>query len=185
DGTPIPGWPRTVLTVRPNVIGADIPMGGIVVDDLDGDGTPEIVYQFREALGVLRADGTPVPGFPLLRGCNSFGGACFEGPVAVGDVDGDGLKELAVIDSSSWLPKVKVKQSLDLWDLAGHSKPGWPKIVARARVVRSAPILADVDGDGRLDLIANSNVPKKLRVYNGAGSPIGAKPKMLESERFR
>src|SRR5262249_14976281 len=61
-----------------------------------------------------------------------------------------------------------------------------PKTIAKARVPRSAPILADVDGDGRLDLIANTNIPTKLKIFSGAGRGIRVAPRrMAESPRFR
>jgi len=73
-------------------------------------------------------------------------------PPAVGDLDGDGIPELAACGWSSGM--------LHVWDSKGNIRPGWPKNVNIDGVgtpnIWSAPVFADVDSDGRMEVFINA-----------------------------
>lgn len=88
DGEPLPGFPRA------------LPDGGLLdftVVDLDGDRRPEVLIPGAEALFAVAFDGSTVRRFPKLTG------APLTGPPAVGDLDGDGLLELAAVNEDGIL----------------------------------------------------------------------------------
>ncbi len=86
DGTILPGFPVLILDSQ----GAAVPLrSSPCLVDIDGDGTPEILIgdQIGRLHGI-RADGAPLPGFPV-RADNAI-----EGAPAAWDLDGDGLTEI-------------------------------------------------------------------------------------------
>ncbi|MBK8979914.1 MAG: VCBS repeat-containing protein [Planctomycetes bacterium] len=137
DGRPVPGWP---VSLGGNNIG-----GSPVLADLDRDGLPEVIVQERASprgrLHVLRGDGTPLgAGFPYVLDHVPAG------TPAVGDLDGDGWPELVTISY----------RSLHALRLDGTPLPGFPidvTTVYRASFSYQSPVLADLDRDGRLDIV--------------------------------
>lgn len=115
----------------------------VVAADLDGDGRPEILAAERAypigRLHVLRADGSPLPGWPFTMD---------HVPAltpAVGDVDADGSPEVVVASYTS----------LYVLSAGGTVEPGWPvqaSSVYGANFSYQSPALADLDGDGRLEI---------------------------------
>ena len=86
----------TLVTTFHN--GAYSGLGAPVLADLDGDGQLDILFVASTRLWALRADGTDLPGFPISVSCrNDPPAPCFEGDIAVGDMDGDGSPEIALI----------------------------------------------------------------------------------------
>ncbi len=67
--------------------------------------------------------------------------AVFAAPVAA-DVTGDGVPEIVAV---SW------DHSVWVWDLGGHTKPGFPLFVADT--LWASPAIADLNGDGRRDIV--------------------------------
>ncbi len=155
DGTPM-------ATINPSGFA---PQGTITLADLDGDGRRDLVYSAHVSVRALRSDGTTIPGFPITRGCqNLLQSPCFEDEVAVGDADGDGRPELAVIATDA-----RHRQYLHLHDADGTSRHRFPrKISHRQRVVDNLPIMADIDGDGTLEVAFNDDA-SYLSVYDGGG----------------
>ena len=152
DGTPLPGFPRT-LGVHSSALTLD---AYPVVADLDGDGQPEIVTATDgcEVFVVSRA-GTPRPGWPLrLPGHPSpYGSSC--GPVAVSDVDGDGLRLEIVLSA-----KDGELAELHVLDPDGREPPPWPVSWTGRRRYDGAggAAIADVDGDGAREIVASGPV---------------------------
>jgi hypothetical protein len=128
---PLPGWP-VFLTVQ----GA---RSGPVAADVDGDGKPEIVTVALDGrVRVLRADGTMAPGWPKVT--RAFGTGSTP---AVADLNGDGRDDVVFGGTDSLLYAVSG---------TGADLPGWPR--ALGAQVLSSPVLADVDGDGSLEIFA-------------------------------
>ncbi|MFN3763837.1 MAG: hypothetical protein ACK4WK_11645, partial [Anaerolineae bacterium] len=146
--------------------------------DLDGDGDLEIIIGTDITGGGVLPDGyRPTDGgFVLILDKDGhklarrqMNEAIYSSP-AVGDVDGDGRKEIFVGTGTYWYLQGKytqpyvygfrVNMSGAEWVL--EDLPGWPRPVAYPGM--SSPALADLDGDGDLEIIIGSG-------YNGMSGP--------------
>jgi hypothetical protein len=141
DGTVLPGWP----VVQTPATTAFFGFGAAALADIDDDGNAEIIASSDDsgnslfALKAYHHDGSAVAGFPKPT---ADIGAFASNTAALGDVDGDGLLELAWIDK---------KSNLYLWDLAGSAaaKMQWPMFHHDA--THLGLNLNDVDNDGVSD----------------------------------
>ncbi len=150
------------------------------VEDLDGDGDYEIVVgAFDGHVYVWHHDGTLDPGFPVMLwqdGDEDFG-RILSSP-AIGDIDGDGQVEI-VLGSN------QVRNSMgSFWALhadgnahsGGPFKDGFPVKLLTVELlpligvgVFVTPALADVDGDGDVEISVAGNVGPPL-IYDGDGN---------------
>jgi MYXO-CTERM domain-containing protein len=188
--------------------------------DLLGDGTIEILYASEPIGGVVdlrvvHPDGSPVAGFPV-----SFFGREDTCPV-VGDVDGDGAREIVVVGGTTATIGVliydvdgtlerEVQVAADgapaLADLNGDGileivlqsngalavvrgegdlLPGWPVAPLGDWMGNSSPVVGDVDGDGRPDVVFTTQFPADtsngfLHVYGADGVSHPRFPKALK-----
>lgn len=193
DGTPevIVGRGSDKLTVY-NRLGSVIwlrnPFGGIgelrtlAVADLEEDGRLEIVV--GQAAGVnsrqvnvLEPDGTVRPGWPARRSAEpGFGGGMWNANVAVGDMNGDGVKEMFGANGSHYinafdrngnqLPVNGIYAPRQFWSEVGVAVDnaaelrGWVNcgVEHRPDFGASTPVIADVNGDAVPELIVVGNV---------------------------
>lgn len=102
-----------------------------------------------DAWGDFAYDPLYTPGYPKPAG----------GPVqcspAIGDIDGDGINDIAVGSND---------QKLYMWLSGNNSWKGYPT----GGIVKSSPALCDLDGDGKLEVIVGSE-SGRLFVFNWLG----------------
>jgi hypothetical protein len=133
-----PGWPRS--------FSGHWMISSPALTDVDQDGRLEIVCSDLESgLGsvyLLRADGSlyndqwPVtlPNVPAVT-------------PSIGDIDQDGFLDI-VVNST---------REIYAFDLQGNLKPGWPFGNNLTKFSFQSPILADLEGDGALEIITEGH----------------------------
>ncbi|MHC4478944.1 MAG: FG-GAP repeat domain-containing protein, partial [Planctomycetota bacterium] len=132
--------------------------------DLDGDGQLDIVVgAMDQHIYAWKGDGSPVDGWPVLASDLNQPdpkGARIVSMPALGDLDGDGSLEVVVGTNEvyDWSGRVYAFSNngtiLSGWPVRVPSViPGGPEVLPLVgQGVPSAPALADVDGDGTLEV---------------------------------
>ncbi len=171
DGTIQPGWPVTMNGLSPSfvpVVGTGTPQNPVLLD-LNGDGKLEVsmagvsTHQF-----VWNGDGTKYSGHDYLSiafgsGTNSGGtdARVTVGDFSVGDVDADGKPDIVSTGVDARIVKAILYPGeihpFDHLVSAWHGSTGayltpFPR-VTEDWMFASAPILADVDGDGIPEMV--------------------------------
>ena len=110
------------------------------------DGNLELIVSDPAANTIHCYDltGRELPGWPVSTQAD------LAGPVALGDLDGDGYPEVFAQDASGRLHR---------WNRNGVEPTGWPVAMTDRFGIyalggRGSPVIADVDGDGAPDVIA-------------------------------
>jgi len=163
NGTPLPGWPIAVgANVRSTAALADL--------DPTYHGLEVIVGVQDGSVQAWHADGTRVPGWPVQAG--NFVERCAP---AVGDVNGDGFLEVFV---GSWYDCGATSTGgIYAFDRNGAPLPGWPKLTSTHTSVIASPALADLDGDGSLEIIVGTyETTGKMYVWHHDGSNMAGWP---------
>ena len=168
---------RQATTVDPKaIIGV---FGTPIAADLDQDGSLEVIATgWDRYLHVWNLAGQERPGFPTF-----VHDTIWSSP-SVGDLDGDGLLEVVFGFDCDGVPGqwcfphrggyvAVVRED-------GHWVPGWPRFVP-GQVVWSTPALADLDGDGGLDVVVgtgNMDMPggQQVIALRGDGTDLPGWP---------
>jgi FG-GAP-like repeat/Subtilase family len=143
-----------------------------VLADLQGSGKEAIVFGDSDGrVHALNGHGHELPGFPVYtnktqvtkphKGVDPGHEPLFTN-LAVGDLDHDGKQ---------WIVGTSSSGRVYVWDSHGHRRSGWPKAldtgVSKPTIPRPAspftrlpimgasapPVLADLDGDGKLEIV--------------------------------
>ncbi len=127
------------------------------VADVDGDGVLDI-FTGREEVYGFHADGSELrDGDGQSRTLGVWSSASlqdfprwgFMASPSIGDLDGDGRLEVVDVSFTSG--------TLYVWDSLGHIRPGWPRTLVNGTAAAIAsPLLADVTGDGRLEIMVQA-----------------------------
>ncbi|MCB9562315.1 MAG: VCBS repeat-containing protein [Kofleriaceae bacterium] len=149
--------------------------GSPVLEDLDGDGTLEIVVGAMDAhVYAWHHDGTPVAGWPVLLQDGDQRTRIVQTP-SIGDIDGDGAPEIVVGTNEDYNGLGK----LYALEADGSRVAGWPIALPTQSVLPvvgtglpNNTALADVDGDGVVD-VAACGIVAVPEVVRGDGSVVG------------
>ena len=143
SGTPVAGWPKDTNGVT---------NASPTLADLDGDGTLDVaIATFGSAhlpgkpggsVYAWHGDGSPMKGFPTA----SDGGVVVGQMVTV-DLRGDGGQDLLVA-TGALITAIDGATGEHLFHLAEGANVGF----------QNAPVVTDVEGDGRLDVLAAGTV---------------------------
>ena len=146
-------------------------MSSPVVGDITGDGTPEIVFGTgtyygnpascgsgipplrKRAIYALRCNGTLLPGFGV--------GGMLTGEVktspALADLDGDGVLDVVVTDLDC---STGSAGNFNVYAFKGTGALMWktkPKAYSGANLSAGEPVVGDVVGDGKLEVLVPTN----------------------------
>jgi len=161
DCTRRPGWETAAL--GDGILAYEyLPRQAPAVADLDHDGQLEIIVATHDGwIRAYKADKTVLWAFDYTQGA-----VLFASEPAVGDIDGDGALEVVF---GTYVP---MQQDSDrdgpvgVWGLEadGTVMPGFPLPVSTPGV-RVAPTLADLDGDGDLEILV-ATLPGQIFVWD-------------------
>ncbi|MBN2054103.1 VCBS repeat-containing protein, partial [bacterium] len=142
--------------------------------DLNGDGKLEIIFGgYDNNVYVTTWQGDAFPGWPVNLGTDVFSSP------AVADLNGDGTAEIVIaLKDDSADPQYG---RILVFDSSGNVKPGWPRETPGQ--VYPSPALADLDGDGDLEIILgcgnyNGGDPARSRLFalNADGTDVAGWP---------
>ena len=169
DGTWLEGWPRHVFdTVWASPVVADLDRDGLleVIAGVDSHDNPYYHSINGGALYVFRHDGTPFGNFPKYTQEN------FESTPALVDLDGDGYLDIVIGGGSVYKPG-SAGYRVHAFNRHGNELPGWP--VAVGGHVTGSPAIADLDGDGRPEVVVGS-WDGRFYAWRGDGTLVSGWP---------
>jgi len=169
DGSDLPGFPLQ-LDRRGGWLGKPAATTEVLCD-FDKEGTLEIAFTMcSDSIAcVVNCNGQFLPGWPKNIGPDNF----WTNPVSVGDIDKDGYFDIVALS----------RNHLYVWNSEGQDLPGWPADLPDSLYPSffSAPSLADLDGDGRLEILFSTYEHSQflygqLFVYHSDGTVMDGWP---------
>jgi hypothetical protein len=187
-----------VLARRRTQAAAARELRSLAAGDLDGDGQLDLVAAPgrsgpTDVMNAWHADGSAVPGFPPNQtgssGCDKacYLAGAYDQNVAVGDLDGDGKHDVVVPHDNAYAsfhkgtgaafdapPGYSAKKTPGvryLHDLA-EAKQGYSEkedTALQAHFTNTAPAIADIDGDGKPEVIMLGSVQNAAQTNRKLG----------------
>jgi hypothetical protein len=142
-------------------------ISGIAIQDLDGDGLPDIVTADSANQTIFIYKNISTNGsiaFNRRVGLESIGAW----GVAIGDVDGDGLPDIVAADGPYSEFGISVYRNLGFTGTIKTSSFAFPVNFGAPGIPYSVA-LADMDGDGKLDIVAATG--SGIVVYTNTSTP--------------
>lgn len=146
NGTPLPGWP-----VDGNV--NQVAIGNVVQGISAGVDNPELVVNFGTQISVLQSDGTIAPGWPVTPSS-----LCAPDSILLQDVQGDVTPEVLVTTKSS----TQTGCPITMLSGTGQHVLNSPYAVHASITSYRPPVVADIDGDGKPELLAGATNTNRL-----------------------
>jgi len=165
DGTPLPGWPKTLP-------GAS---NSVALGDLNNDRIPEVIvtstsFQYVYA---FKGDGSLLPGWPVSYPAGGLTASSSDPLIA--DVNGDGMADVLLKQKQIYPDGVQILR-IHAYGAAGKLLPGFPKQLSTPSLYpgyptngRGSPALEDFNQDGRLDLAVAHQGSNALSILFGNG----------------
>ena len=148
------GWPLVLESVSTS--------SGTIVD-FDDDGSKEIIFgDYAGMIHVMHADGTPVAPFPIDTGA-TIGVA-----VAAGLVDSDEYEDIVIGNDAGHVIAYDHNGNVIFDYLAGG-------------IIKSNPMIADVDGNGSMEVIVCTYPMGAVHIINSDGTSFPNFPASLDS----
>ncbi len=131
---------------------------GVTLADIDGDGVEDILVASFNQLHVFKGNGELIWSFTLT------GTATY--PPSVADVTGDG--NLEIVQLTGGIPN---NGRAYLFNRDGEVMSGWP-LNFNNNWILSAPALADLDGNGQMEIVFGVRTLNEMHVVKADGSPF-------------
>lgn len=163
NGNAYPGFP---------VLLDYIPASAVAVGDITGDNIPEIIAESYYSIYAFDINGNILEGFPFTPGADRV--FSYSSPV-LADLDGDGKREIIAGDHDL----TAGNGAVHILKYDGSIFPGWPKFTNYW--VYGSPAVADIDGDGSLDIavgdqVLSGSAVSKVFVWDKEGNPLPGWP---------
>lgn len=163
DGlTPMPGFP---LSFQSNTTYK--PMRGLTLADLNNDGADEIILNHNEEINVIDGQGNILWTQTLAGGMGQY-------PATVGDIDGDGNLEVVALTAYG-----NARGGINVFSNTGEVLLA---TVTNNNPLICAPVLADLNNDGTLEIIfcgrgkASASISAGVHAWNLQGEEIDGFP---------
>jgi len=171
----------------------------LAAGDVDGDGQLDLIVapahgSPTDVMNAFHASGAPVAGFPPnatgSSGCDQhcYLAGCFDQNLAVGDLDGDGKADVVAPHDNAYasfhkgtgeafdantmfVDRKKTPGVRYLHDLS-LAQQGWANdedTALQAHFTNTAPAIADVDGDGKNDIVMVGSVQNAAQTNREQG----------------
>lgn len=152
-----------------------------VAADVTGDGIPEIIaVGWDHYVWVWDLAGRNKPGFPLFMADTMWASP------AIADLNGDGRRDIVLAYDCAGGSGSRCGSSgpggfVTALSGTGATLPGWPRFVA-GQTVWSSPAVADINGDGRLDVVVGTGLfapdpaGAQVNAFDATGRPLPGWP---------